>query len=118
MIRAGVKARNQRVVRPKSWSKELSQSTILDDRLTRVLYPSGALNENEARAMNKRRAVGVLLIGLLFFLCGAIGARMFYRFPMGLFDVTFWEDVLIFSAVAVLGLALTVYAAFCLGRAK
>ena len=59
-----------------------------------------------------------MLVGMAFFVSGAIGARIFYKFPMGFFVVTFWEDVVIFSAVAISGLTLATYAAFKLRRTK
>lgn len=60
--------------------------------------------------MTKRRAIGLLALGTVFFVCGAIGARIFYKFPMGFFEVTFWDDVLAFSALGIAGLALAAYA--------
>jgi hypothetical protein len=66
--------------------------------------------------MTRKRAVGTLFLGLVFFVCGAFGARMFYKFPMGYFEATFWFDVLIFAAIAVIGLTIATYAAFWLGR--
>ncbi len=68
--------------------------------------------------MRKRRAYGVLVLGLVFFVCGAIGARMFYKFPMGFFETTFWRDVLILSAISVGGLVLATYAALSLRRSR
>ena len=68
--------------------------------------------------MSKRRAIGFFLLGLVFFVCGAIGARMFYKFPMGFFEVTFWDDILIFSVIAVAGLTLATFAVLSLRRSK
>jgi hypothetical protein len=60
--------------------------------------------------MSKKKAFGFVFVGFVSFVCGAVGAKVFYRFPMGFFDLTLWWDVAIFSAIALAGIALVFYA--------